>query len=225
MGALVAIEAVKDEIRRRFPHVLLSGRPLLRPVTENIEGSPFERLVSWPLPKGTSLALSGRGATSLLWQLLARTSSELGERVAYVDGSRAFFPPGAASAGVDLDNLLWLHCADLRKALRAVELLLASALFGLVVFDPPPGQAPDVLCRRLSLVLMRGASRLVLLEGPMTQHRVRVHRRVSVEAAKPQWINGKAKCGAAGWQLLARPLSAGGKKYEGLVQVEVGGDC
>lgn len=70
----------------------------------------LDRLLGGGLPLGSVCELTGAagsGRSSLALSLLAGASGEAA--CAYIDASNAFSPRRAASAGVDLGNLLWVH--------------------------------------------------------------------------------------------------------------------
>jgi hypothetical protein len=75
------------------------------------------------------------GGSSLVTALLARATAA-GALVALVDGSDAFDPTGAATAGAALRSLFWVRAGRrLGAACRAAELLARSGGFAWVVLD------------------------------------------------------------------------------------------
>jgi hypothetical protein len=68
------------------------------------------------------------------WMLANATRG--GEVTAVVDCDDAFDPGSARKAGVDLAKLLWVQCGHrLEIALKAMDLILHSGGFGLVLLD------------------------------------------------------------------------------------------
>ena len=91
------------------------------------------------------LASSGR-TTVVLSSLAEATQRE--EVCALVDTSDTFHPQSAASAGVLLDQLLWMRCGSkLEQAFKATDLLLQGGGFGLVLLDI--GDVPARDARRI----------------------------------------------------------------------------
>jgi hypothetical protein len=90
------------------------------------------------LPRGAITEIFGprsSGRTSLLYSALAYATAH-DEICALVDTSDVFAPSAAASAGVDLERLLWIRCAgNLEHAFKATDLLLHAGGFGLLVLD------------------------------------------------------------------------------------------
>ncbi|HEU4388761.1 MAG TPA: hypothetical protein VFV34_13245, partial [Blastocatellia bacterium] len=90
------------------------------------------------IPRGAITEICGpasSGRTSLLHSILASTTAR-GEVCSLVDATDSFDPASAASAGVDLDRVLWVRCADsLERAIKAADLLLQGGGFGVVVLD------------------------------------------------------------------------------------------
>jgi hypothetical protein len=74
------------------------------------------------------------GRTSLALALLARTTAQ-GELGAVVDRADAFDAVSAASAGVDLERVLWVRPRGVSEALRGVEHVLQAGGFPLVLLD------------------------------------------------------------------------------------------
>ena len=90
------------------------------------------------IPRGAITEIFGPGSsgrTSLLYSALAYATAH-DELCALVDTSDVFAPSAAATAGVDLERLLWTRCAgNLEHAFKATDLLLHAGGFGLVVLD------------------------------------------------------------------------------------------
>ena len=90
------------------------------------------------LPRGAITDLFGppsSGRTSLLLSALAAATARE-EVCALVDASDALDPASAASAGADLDKLLWVRCAgNAEHALKAADLLIHGGGFSLVALD------------------------------------------------------------------------------------------
>src|SRR5271169_618760 len=95
------------------------------------------------LPRGCLTEICGpasSGRTTLLLAALA-AATRRGESCAVVDASDVLDPQSAAAAGVELNRLLWVRCAEdspprrLEQLLRAADLLLESGGFGLIVLD------------------------------------------------------------------------------------------
>jgi hypothetical protein len=96
------------------------------------------------VPRGELSELAGprsSGLTTMLLHMLA-AATRRGELAALVDSLDRLDLASAAGAGVDLDHLLWIrgHAvskADLviDRALKALNLVLQSGGFGVVVFD------------------------------------------------------------------------------------------
>jgi hypothetical protein len=90
------------------------------------------------LPRGAITELLGPASSGRTTLLLAslRAATDRDEVFALVDAHDSFDPASAASADVDLDQLLWVRCgSDAGRALKAVDLLLQSGGFGLVALD------------------------------------------------------------------------------------------
>jgi hypothetical protein len=109
------------------------------------------------LPRGCLTEICGpasSGRTTLLLAALA-AATRRGECCVLVDASDALDPHSAATAGVELDRLLWVRCGEtspersLEQLLRVTDLLLESGGFGLIVLDL--GDLPPQAARRIPL--------------------------------------------------------------------------
>ena len=127
------------------------------------------------IPRGQVSELLGprsSGRTALTLRLLAAATAR-GELVALVDALDMLDVESAASAGVDLDRLLWIrgfvvpnpgmsrdvNQRALVQAVRALTLVLQAGNFGLVVFDV--GDAPPDAIRRLPFTTWLRLQRMV----------------------------------------------------------------
>jgi hypothetical protein len=131
-------------------------------------------------PRGQLSELIGprsSGRTSVLLQAIAAATAR-GELVALVDALDMLDVESAASAGIDLDRLLWIRghvvinpgmCRDLNQraieqTIRAFALVLQAGNFGLVIFDA--AEAPPDAIRRLPFTTWLRLQRMV--EGSQT---------------------------------------------------------
>jgi hypothetical protein len=90
------------------------------------------------LPRSAITEITGAtssGRTSVLLSVLAQAT--LGdEACALIDMGDRFDPASAAHAGIALDRLLWIRCANnLERTFKATDLVLQSGGFGLVMLD------------------------------------------------------------------------------------------
>src|SRR5262245_35180269 len=86
------------------------------------------------LPRGAITEIVGpasSGRTSTMISILAEAIAR-DEVCALVDGNDAFDPKSAASAGVELNRLLWVRCHKLDQVLKSTDLLLQGGGFGRV---------------------------------------------------------------------------------------------
>jgi len=140
----------------------------------------LDAIVGGGLPRGQMSELVGprsSGRTSLMLQMLAGATAR-GEIVALVDALDMLDVESAATAGIDLDRLLWVRghvvsnpglCRDLNQrameqTIRALALILQAGNFGLVVFDV--AEAPSDAVRRLPFTTWLRLQRIV--EGSQT---------------------------------------------------------
>ena len=90
------------------------------------------------LPRSTITEITGAtssGRTSVLLSVLAQATWG-DEACALIDMGDRFDPASAAHAGIVLDRLLWIRCANnLERAFKATDLVLQSGGFGLVMLD------------------------------------------------------------------------------------------
>src|SRR5712691_10165388 len=90
------------------------------------------------LPRGAITEITGAsssGRTSVLLSVLAQATWG-DEACALIDMGDRFDPASAAYAGIALDRLLWIRCANnLERAFKATDLVLQSGGFGLVMLD------------------------------------------------------------------------------------------
>jgi recombination protein RecA len=89
------------------------------------------------LPRGAITEVYGppsTGRTSIAFAILAAATAQE-EVCALMDGRDAFNPASAASAGIDLRQLLWIRCHDVDQVLRSTDLLLQGGGFGLAIMD------------------------------------------------------------------------------------------
>jgi hypothetical protein len=141
--------------------------------------------LSGGVPRGQLSELVGprsSGRTSVMLQAMAAATAR-GELVALVDALDMFDVESAASAGVDLDRLLWVRghvvtnpgmCRDLNQraleqTIRALALVLQAGNFGLVVLDVVLDVGLDVVgnaVRRLPFTTWLRLQRMV--EGSQT---------------------------------------------------------
>ena len=121
------------------------------------------------LPRGALSEIVGpasSGRTGVMLAALAEATRRR-EVCALVDASDSFDPASAATAGVDLDRLLWVRCSErsslplrkdhppraalgrLEQVLKVTDLLLQGGGFGMVVLDL--GDIPTESARRVPL--------------------------------------------------------------------------
>src|SRR5712691_12358406 len=90
------------------------------------------------VPRGAITEIIGAtssGRTSVLLSVLAQATWS-DEVCALIDMGDRFDPASAALAGIALDRLLWIRCANnLERAFKATDLVLQSGGFGLVILD------------------------------------------------------------------------------------------
>src|SRR5580700_816864 len=127
----------------RLPHMESPCTvPAVIPVLDEITGG---------LPRGGLTELyggPGSGKTSFLQSALAmRTANS--EVCALVDAQDSFDLARAETAGVSLDQLLWVRCKNLDHAFRSVDVLLHGGGFGLIAMDL--SDAPARLVRQIPL--------------------------------------------------------------------------
>ncbi|HSN87281.1 MAG TPA: hypothetical protein VL025_11015, partial [Thermoanaerobaculia bacterium] len=137
-----ALRHLRSVLPQGFQRHVRSARELDRKLREEDE-SPFrtavpalDRLLEGGLPRGQLVELvgsrtSGRFST-VLATLAAATS--VGEVATLVDLGDGLDPATAEAMGVDLRRLLWLRPLDMKQALGAAEMVLASG-FPLVAVD------------------------------------------------------------------------------------------
>jgi recombination protein RecA len=81
------------------------------------------------------IGATSSGRTSVLLSVLAQATWG-DEACALIDMGDRFDPASAAHAGIALDRLLWIRCANnLERAFKATDLVLQSGGFGLVMLD------------------------------------------------------------------------------------------
>ena len=103
------------------------------------------------LPRGSLTEIYGpvsSGKTSILLSTLAGRTRNA-EACALVDAQDAFDPNVAQTAGVHLEQVLWVRCRSLEQALRSTDLLLHGGGFGLIALDL--ADAPARVVRQVPL--------------------------------------------------------------------------
>ena len=98
---------------------------------------------SWNLSQlaGRLIELSGNQASATLTAafILVLDAQHQDEAVAWVTMKQStFYPPDAAEAGIDLDNLVVVRLGDVASLARATVQLTRSGGFGLVILDIGP---------------------------------------------------------------------------------------
>ena len=136
----------------------------------------FDTLLGGGLRRGKVIEIVGRWASgrfSVVLSALAAATS-MGEAAALVDLGDGFDPQLAEADGVDLRRLLWVRPHNMKQAVMAAEMLVATG-FQLVVVDagvhPMRGKrrAPDAAWVRLARAAeAQGAAMLVSTPFPLT---------------------------------------------------------
>jgi recombination protein RecA len=136
------------------PHIP-KGRP------EAVEGLTRAELT------GRLSEISGQGNSAVLTLAFALIldAQQEGEPVAWIASREStFYPPDAASSGVDLSALAVVRCPDKGAVARAADRLARSGAFGLLVLDlESKGDVPLPLQTRLTGLAHKYDIAIVLL--------------------------------------------------------------
>jgi recombination protein RecA len=136
--------------------------PLGGSAPERLELSEFQgRLSEWRVAGASA-------AYSQALRLVAQ-AQRVGEPAAWVTPpEHCFYPPDAEACGIDLAALPVVRVAEPLQRLKAVDFLLRSGAFGLVVLDwgsaAPPGEA--LLTRLVALCKHHGSALVCLNQHP-----------------------------------------------------------
>jgi hypothetical protein len=148
MSLAVAKKEIESALANRFGNAF--ERRERRPV-ETLPTGILEIDQTLPgLPRGAITEIYGSassGRTTVLLSSLAMATLQE-ETCALVDEGDTFDLAGAAMAGVSFDHLLWIRCRhNLENAFKAVDLLLHSGGFGLIVLNL--SEVPAQAARRI----------------------------------------------------------------------------
>jgi hypothetical protein len=127
--------ALQQILATRFPTAVPA--PSLEPCETVSTGIAEVDALTGGLARSSLVEICGArcsGRTSLLLATLAAATGR-GEACALVDARDSFDPHSAHEAGVALDRLLWVRCANIEQSFRAAEWLLLGGGFGLVALD------------------------------------------------------------------------------------------
>jgi recombination protein RecA len=145
-------------------------------------------------PRGVIATLegpAGAGRSSVAARLLAEATAGggLGALIELPDGpDGALYPPGLATAGVDLERLLVIHAPDAAGAARAADIVLRSGAFGVVVLPALTLRAQA--WTRLASLTHRTNAVLVALGDASDELRYFASLRVRLRAARLEWNGG-----------------------------------
>ena len=89
----------------------------------------------WPQGKVGELVGPVSSGRSAVASATVAAAAARGEVTAWLDAADAFDPASAATAGVDLDRLLWVRPRGIGETVRAAELVLETGGFTVVVLD------------------------------------------------------------------------------------------
>jgi RecA DNA recombination protein len=144
MANLAAAEAALRA--RKLDRTLTTARPVLEPSVAPTEVKALDAGLLGGLPRGQVSEIAGprsSGRTTLLLQLLAAATAR-DEIAAVVDTFDCLDVASAASAGVELERLLWIRGHSMppalfdraiERALKALNLILQAGGFGVVAID------------------------------------------------------------------------------------------
>src|SRR5688500_14188144 len=155
MRAVLSKAEIESEITDRFG----TGFKLREKAPAEVlsTGIPEVDTITGGLPRGAITEVFGSassGRTSLMVSILAHATNEQ-EVCALVDTNDAFDPATVAGSGMVFDQLLWVRCCGedgwdgsegrkIERAFKAVDLLLQSGGFGLVILDLADIPSKDV---------------------------------------------------------------------------------
>lgn len=133
------------------------------------------------------------GALSALCPLLTQVQAR-GESIAWVEtGSSVFFPPDLAFRGLDVRAINVVAVPEARGGLRAIDVLLRSGAFGLIVADWTGGAVDEAILGRLARVAENAVTAVVFLtrkrpEDPSVGTQVSLRAVVSITSeGETQW--------------------------------------
>ena len=144
--ANIALAVAEAALRaRKLDRTLTTPLPsAVRPNGARTEIARLDDCLRGGLPRGQLSEVVGRpssGRTAAALHMLA-AAARRGEIVALVDTFDRLDVASAASAGIDLDRLLWIRGEAsslfdrvIERGLKALNLVLQAGGFGLVVFD------------------------------------------------------------------------------------------
>lgn len=137
--SLSRLASIRAQVEERIPGALRtyerSAHELIRLDMPELEGIPRSALTQICAPPEIS-----SGKTSLLLELMADLTAG-DEHCALVDGSDAFDPLSAETAGVDLRRVFWVRCRarhhlkPVEQAFKCADILLQNGGFGLIAVD------------------------------------------------------------------------------------------
>ncbi|HWN08453.1 MAG TPA: hypothetical protein VNO50_04125 [Pyrinomonadaceae bacterium] len=137
MRAALSKAEIETEIASRFGSAFnLQEKGPAEVLSSGI--SQVDSFTGGGLPRGAITEIFGpasSGRTSFMLAALAHATTH-DEVCAIVDTSNVFDPASASPAGINLERLLWIRCANnLEHAFKATDLLLQGGGFGLVMLD------------------------------------------------------------------------------------------
>ncbi len=124
------------ELRIKFPEMFGSTHPSKHKLFSTGDSKLDDLFPGGGLPPGLLVELTGStssGKTAFLFQLLAGYQNY--HQLAYVDCSTTFFPIGAITAGVKVEQLLVVAVNSSNEAVRAAENLLRLTPARVVICD------------------------------------------------------------------------------------------
>lgn len=170
----------------------LSGTRLIRAgylaSNDNTESRPVRIPVTqaWRPMQNAIVQLSGSGFSTFVTLLLQGFQKEAPGPAAYICGwSDRMFPPDLARNGVDLNRLLIVIPENPAECIRAVDTVIRSGQFGLVIFEAPlhPRISLGMMGRLAHIVRHYAATLIIATEEdqPLLASAVKVHGIVRTE--------------------------------------------